>query len=69
LTLPLLSLSAEASLHRARAAPPWHLSYVVGSRMPGPHFALRTADAPDITDFHRESFGLFRPAQRTVDTP
>jgi hypothetical protein len=69
LTLPLLSLSAEASLHGARAAPPWHLSYMVGSRAPGRHFALRTAGAPDSTDFHRDSFSLSRPAQRTVDTP
>jgi hypothetical protein len=69
LTLPLLSLSAEASPHRARAAPPWHSSYVVGFRAPDQHFALRTAGTPDNTEFHRDSFGLFRPAQRTVDTP
>jgi len=69
LTVPLLGLSAEASLHRARAAPLWHLSSVVGSRAPDPHFALRTAGTADSTEFHRDSFGLSRPAQRTVDTP
>jgi len=39
LTVPLLGLSAEASLHKARAAP-WHRSHLVGFRAPDQHFAL-----------------------------
>jgi len=68
LTRPLLGLSAEASLHRARGAR-WHSSYVVGSRSPDPQFALQTTGAPDITDFHRGSFGPSWPAQHAGDTP
>jgi hypothetical protein len=39
LTVPLLGLSAEASLHKARAAP-WHRSHLVGFRALDQHFAL-----------------------------
>jgi len=39
-TLPLLDFSAKASLHRARAAPRWHPSYLVGFRSRAPQFAL-----------------------------
>jgi hypothetical protein len=42
---------------------------MVGSRSPSPHFALQSLGAPDNTDFHRESFGLFWPAQHAGDTP
>jgi hypothetical protein len=52
----------------ARKAPPWHSSYAVGSWAWAPHFALRATHAPGLTGFHRDSFGLLRPAQHAVDT-
>ena len=69
MTHPLLGLSAEAS-------PTGRTRRLRGiSRMwsvPGRRIRISRCGppgAPDSTDFHRDSFSLPRPAQRTVDTP